>query len=68
MKSIEVERLRSKTPFTTWQKNNCLKTKRKDHEKNSPRITKLESITLLERSYLHLLISISFYLNFVLVV
>jgi len=26
MKSIEVEILRSKTPFTTWQKNICFKT------------------------------------------
>jgi len=26
MKSIEVEILRSKTPFTTWRKNICLKT------------------------------------------
>jgi hypothetical protein len=48
--------------------DNVLKTQRKDHEKKSPRIIKLESITLLERSYLHLFISISFYLIFVLVV
>jgi len=26
MKSIEVEILRSKTPFATWQKNICLET------------------------------------------